>query len=1218
MTNKVLQKTPPTQVFKNMMMALALLLFGFVQQGRAQVSITSSSAVTENFSSFTPPADGTAITTGNSPANWTLTATGNTWRANQTTNTAGGWYSSNNLSFLGSGSASNAQGTWILQNNTGTTITGFTLAYTARMWKSGANSPAGTVSWSNNASSTNPTAGALSNSLSSLNFNDGVSGIATGTTLSQTVSSLSIANGQFIFIRFIHPGGSSSDNLGWDDVTFTPTLLAGTPTKLAITSVSPASPTRNSAFSVTVQSQDGSSVAQNVTSNTTVNLSKTIGTGTLSGTLTGTINSGSNSVTFSGLTYNVAETGVQLTAADGAAALTSGTTTFNVLAAASQLAFVSVPSSGFVNAVLTSFTVEARRPDNSVDNTYTGNITITKATGPGALSGTTTVAAVAGVATFSTLQFNQAGSYTLSAASGSLAPATSGTISITQAPVVWNFGTGSGTAAPTSGTPVTNLTIGNVLQGNNNGTTTMLDATSASSGYTGASGNFNAAAAARVGAINTAASGSAYFEFTLTPATGYVVTLSSITFGSRSTGTGPAAFSVRSSLDGYVANVATGTLSTASTWALSSPSTTATTSLAGTAITFRIFGHGGAGSPGANTANWRIDDLNIAVDVTCTAPAITSVTSNSPFCTGQNLALSAVATGTGPLSYQWSGTGTISPNNSAAANNTTVTGASAGTYTVTVTNACGTTTGSTSVTTNSAPTVSCPGNQTASNTAGLCSAVVTYSTPSTGTPAPAITYSFSGNTTGSGSGNGSGSAFNVGTTTVTVTATNTCGSQSCSFDVVVNDTEVPVITVAAINRTVECDGAGNTADLNDWLITNWGDADATDNCTSAALLDTYWEYTPYTWTAACGNTGTTGLVGFRVRDRSNNYSAYTYATFTIVDTQAPSITFTPPTANLVADAGLCTSSGSIGAATATDVCSGAVTPVASPAGPYAVGTHTITWTATDACGNSSTSTQTVIVTDNQNPVITGCPSNLNWNTDPGQCNAVVVWTAPTASDNCSIQSFTSNHNSGDTFPIGQTTVTYTATDVNGNTATCSFVVTVTDNQNPVITCPATANLTADAGLCTSSASIGTATATDNCSVSSVVASPAGPYAVGTTTVTWTATDVNGNTATCNQTVNVSDTENPVIANCPSNITVSNDAGTCGAVVNYIAPTATDNCAGATINGNHNSGDTFPIGTTTVTYYSYRCKQQYNYLLIYGNSKQYFACSSHISNNQCAF
>jgi hypothetical protein len=44
--------------------------------------------------------------------------------------------------------------------------------------------------------------------------------------LSQSVSSLSIANGQFIFIRFIHSGGSNSDNLGWDDVTFTPTLAA--------------------------------------------------------------------------------------------------------------------------------------------------------------------------------------------------------------------------------------------------------------------------------------------------------------------------------------------------------------------------------------------------------------------------------------------------------------------------------------------------------------------------------------------------------------------------------------------------------------------------------------------------------------------------------------------------------------------------------------------------------------------------------------------------------------------------------------------------------------------------------------------------------------------------------------------------------------------------------------------------------------------------------
>jgi len=200
----------------------------------AQVSLTSSSAVTENFSTFSSPPSGTAVSTLNSPTNWTLTATGNTWRGtSSTTGATGGWYANNNLSFLGSGSASNAQSTWVLQNNTGSTITGFTLSFKGTMFRSGASSPNVTVSWSNAGTSTNPSAGALTNSLSSLTFNDATSGVSIGATLTQTVSSISIATSQYIFIRFIHPGGSSSDNLGWDDVTFTPTIV--TPSTISCT-----------------------------------------------------------------------------------------------------------------------------------------------------------------------------------------------------------------------------------------------------------------------------------------------------------------------------------------------------------------------------------------------------------------------------------------------------------------------------------------------------------------------------------------------------------------------------------------------------------------------------------------------------------------------------------------------------------------------------------------------------------------------------------------------------------------------------------------------------------------------------------------------------------------------------------------------------------------------------------------------------------------------
>ncbi len=203
-----------------------VLIFLMCSLSFGQASITSGTAVTDALTSYV----GTTATT---PANWTLVATGGTTignGTNQSTGTAGGWYGNANMSFLGSGSASNANATWLLQNNSGTTLSGFTLSFTARMWRSGTASPSVTVSYSNSATITNPASGALANALTNLTFNDATANINTGATMSQTVTGLSISSGQYIFIRFIHPGGSSSDNLGWDDLSFTPTLASSSPT----------------------------------------------------------------------------------------------------------------------------------------------------------------------------------------------------------------------------------------------------------------------------------------------------------------------------------------------------------------------------------------------------------------------------------------------------------------------------------------------------------------------------------------------------------------------------------------------------------------------------------------------------------------------------------------------------------------------------------------------------------------------------------------------------------------------------------------------------------------------------------------------------------------------------------------------------------------------------------------------------------------------------
>ncbi|MEO5593425.1 MAG: hypothetical protein ABIR15_02055, partial [Chitinophagaceae bacterium] len=189
--------------------------------------------------------------------------------------------------------------------------------------------------------------------------------------------------------------------------------------------------------------------------------------------------------------------------------------------------------------------------------------------------------------------------------------------------VAWNFGTAApGTASPSSGVPVANITsISDLLQGNNNGTTPLLSTTSASSTYAGASASYNAGAAARTGALNTAAGGSAYFEFTLTPTAGYSVGISQINFGTRSTATGPAAYYIRTSADNYATDIATGTIVTAgSPWALKTNAITFN-GAAGAPVTVRIYGAAGAGSPVTGTANWRIDDLAVTATAAGSGPA---------------------------------------------------------------------------------------------------------------------------------------------------------------------------------------------------------------------------------------------------------------------------------------------------------------------------------------------------------------------------------------------------------------------------------------------------------------------------------------------------------------------------------------------------------------------------------------------------------------------
>ncbi|AFM03444.1 HYR domain-containing protein [Bernardetia litoralis DSM 6794] len=133
------------------------------------------------------------------------------------------------------------------------------------------------------------------------------------------------------------------------------------------------------------------------------------------------------------------------------------------------------------------------------------------------------------------------------------------------------------------------------------------------------------------------------------------------------------------------------------------------------------------------------------------------------------------------------------------------------------------------------------------------------------------------------------------------------------------------------------------------------------------------------------------------------------------------------------------------APTTTDICAGTITGTTTTIFPItAQGTTVVTWTFDDGNGNSITADQNVIINDITNPTITA-PSNITANTDTGICTASgVALGTPTGSDNCGTPTFTNNAPA--IFPIGNTTVTWTADDGNGNTTTVNQTVTVSDSK----------------------------------------------------------------------------------------------------------------------------------------------------------------------------
>lgn len=261
------------------------------------------------------------------------------------------------------------------------------------------------------------------------------------------------------------------------------------------------------------------------------------------------------------------------------------------------------------------------------------------------------------------------------------------------------------------------------------------------------------------------------------------------------------------------------------------------------------------------------------------------------------------------------------------------------------------------------------------------------------------------------------------------------------------------------------------------------------------------------------------------------------------------------------------------AATATDNCA-EVTVNAPVPGSQGLGETVLVYSATDAAGNTGTCSTPVTVEDTQAPSIS-CPAPAVAECT-GERSAMVQPGDASGQDSCGPVTVSSV--AAQRFPLGTTSISFTATDIVGHTATCSSSVTVRDTTPPSMVCPEAVSAECSSNR-QASVDLGAAQASDVCGSAS--ASDPGPtsYPLGTTAVTLTAQDEAGNTAVCTSAVTVHDTTPPSIS-CPAPV-VAECSGEGGARVDPAPAEATEGCTTAAVNDPPSA--LYPLGTSQVAY-----------------------------------
>ena len=424
----------------------------------------------------------------------------------------------------------------------------------------------------------------------------------------------------------------------------------------------------------------------------------------------------------------------------------------------------------------------------------------------------------------------------------------------------------------------------------------------------------------------------------------------------------------------------------------------------------------------------------------------------------------------------------------------------------------------------------------------------------------------------------------------------------------------PPTVVDATDGTVECDGAGNVAELNNWLSNN-GNATATDNVNSSAELTWIHDYNLGDLSDECGATGNVDVT-FTVTDECGN-SSQTTATFTIEDTTSPTIgTNAQDTvincSTVGQNAAVLSWLNNNGGAEASDVCGDVAwthnytNNLSDDCG--ATGDVEVTFTATDDCGNFSISTAVLTIIDPTPPTIDTLASDLTVECDgSGNITDLNNWLndngGASASDLCSAvawsNDFTSlSDNCGAT---GTATVTFTATDNCGNETSTTATFTIGDTTppsidlNPQDTTLNCSTADQDAAIQSWLDNHGGGTASDVCGSTSWTHDYTNNLsddcgATGSVNVTFTVTDDCGNTSTASATLTVIDNTNPTIDINASDLTVECDGlGNTTQLNNWLnsngGASSSDDCSNVTWSNDFNilTDDCGATGEATVTF-----------------------------------